>query len=195
MFEDGVLNHLSIFTDLGRYCGTGYSKLVLSSLKLLEKLSASPKLSSSPSSGLGRGSDRNKALAALDDDAETISKILLCEIDSPLDNNQGPESDTYIIKIQILDFLNACLRTAPGRPTIAHLLLGFRCDNDSLSVDPDGPSAAVFLSFTRSWIWYLIPHISRRRRYLIVASVSELQGNASIEGTLVITYFVSYYNG
>ena len=138
-FEDGVLNHLSIFSDLGRYCGTGYSKLVLSSLKLLEKLSASLKLSSSPSSGLGRGSDRNKALAALDDDAETISKILLCEIDSPLDNNQGPESDTYIIKIQILDFLNACLRTAPGRPTIAHLLLGFRCDNDSLSVDPDGP--------------------------------------------------------
>lgn len=136
-FEDGVLNHLVIFSDLGRYCGAGHSELVLSSLQLLEKLSASPKLSPSPSSGLGRGSDRNKALAALDD-AETISKILLREIDCPLDINRGPESPTYIIQIQILDFLNACLRAAPSQPTIAHLLLGFRCENHSLSVDADG---------------------------------------------------------
>lgn len=142
-FEDGVLNHLEIFSDLGRYCDSGCFELVRSSLKLLEKFSASPKLSPSPSSGLGRGSDRNKALAALDDDAETISKILLREIESPLDLNQGPESTAYIIKVQILDFLNACLRTAPGQPTIAHLLLGFRCDNDSLSVEADG-------SFSRS---------------------------------------------
>ena len=134
-FEDGVLNHLVIFADLGRYCGTGHPQLVLSSLKLLEKLSASPKLS--PSSGLGRGSDRNKALAALDDDSETISKILLREIKSPPDNNQGPESHIYLIKVQILDFLYACLRTAPNHPTIAHLLLGFRCDNYALSVDAD----------------------------------------------------------
>jgi len=134
-FEDGVLNHLVIFADLGRYCGTGHPQLVLSSLKLLEKLSASPTLS--PSSGLNRGSDRNKALAALDDDADTISKILLREIESPPDHNQGPESHTYLIKVQILDFLHACLRTAPNQPTIAHLLLGFRCNNNSLSVDAD----------------------------------------------------------
>jgi nuclear pore complex protein Nup205 len=138
-FEDGVLNHLLIFADLGRYCGTGHSELVISSLKLLEKLSESPKLSLSSSSGFSNRSDRNKALAALDDDAETISKILLREMEAEVDLNQGPESSSYIIKVQILDFLNACIRTAPGQPTIAHLLLGFHCVNDSLSVDTDGP--------------------------------------------------------
>jgi nuclear pore complex protein Nup205 len=137
-FEDGVLNHLTIFSDLGQYCGAGHPELVLSSLRLLEKLSASPKFSSYPSSGFGRRSDRNKALAALDDDAESISKILLREMESSVDINQGPESSTYIIKIQILDFLDACLRNASGQPTIAHLLLGFRCENDSLSTDADG---------------------------------------------------------
>jgi nuclear pore complex protein Nup205 len=137
-FEDGVLNHLFIFPDLGRYCGTGHSELIISSLKLLEKLTESPKLSSTPSAVHGSGSDRNKVLAILDD-AETISKILLREMESEVDINQGPESSTYIIKLQILDFLNACLRTNPGRPTIAHLLLGFRCDNNGISVDIDGP--------------------------------------------------------
>ena len=141
-FEDGVMNHLVIFSDLGRYCGSGHSELVLSSLKLLEKLSTSPKLSPSPSSGPGRGTDKNKALAALDDDAETISKFLRSELESPLDINLGGDSlPTYIIKVQILDFLNACLRAAPGQPTIAHLLLGFRCDKNSLSTAADGSFA------------------------------------------------------
>ncbi|PVH73843.1 hypothetical protein DL98DRAFT_430549 [Cadophora sp. DSE1049] len=137
-FEDGVLNHLTIFPDLGRYCGTGHAELVIASLKLLEKLSASPKLSFPPIMGFGRGSDRNRALAALDDDAETISKILLREMEADIDVNQGPDSSAYIIQIHILDFLNSCLRAASGQPTIAHLLLGFQCDSGGLNVEADG---------------------------------------------------------
>ncbi|KAH6723827.1 nucleoporin Nup186/Nup192/Nup205 [Leptodontidium sp. MPI-SDFR-AT-0119] len=138
-FEDGILNHLTIFPDLGRYCGTGHAELVVASLKLLEKLSASPKLSFPPVAGFGRGSDRNRALAALDDDAETISNILLLEMEADIDINQGPESSAYIIQIHILDFLNSCLRAAPGQPTIAHLLLGFQCGPGGLSVEADSP--------------------------------------------------------
>lgn len=138
-FEDGVLNNLSIISDLGRYCGTGHAELIIASLRLLEKLSASPKLSYPPSTGLGRGSDRNKALAALDDDAETISRILLREMEADIDINQGSESSAYIIKVHILDFLVACLRATPGKPTIAHLLLGFQCGLKALSADADGP--------------------------------------------------------
>jgi nuclear pore complex protein Nup205 len=137
-FEDGVLNHLFIIPNLGHHCGTGHPELVIASLKLLQKLSASPKLSSTPSAGFGRGIARNKALAALDDDAETISKIMLREMESDIDVNQGPLSSAYIIKVQILDFLIACLRASPGRPTIAHRLLGFECGSDSLSVEASG---------------------------------------------------------
>ncbi|CZS94378.1 related to nucleoporin [Rhynchosporium graminicola] len=137
-FEDGVLNHLTIFPDLGRYCGTGHAELVIASLKLLEKLSASSKLSFAPNTGFGRGSDRNRALAALDDDAEIISNILLLEMEEDIDINQGPDSSAYIIQIQILEFLNSCLRAASGQPTIAHLLLGFQCGPGGLSVESDG---------------------------------------------------------
>ncbi|KAK0123636.1 hypothetical protein ONS95_008651 [Cadophora gregata] len=136
-FEDGVLNNLTIFPHLGRYCGTGHAELVIASLKLLEKLSASPKLSLSPIVGFGRGSDRNRALAALDDDAETISKILLREMEADIDVNQGSESPAYIVQIHILDFLSSCLRAASGQPTIAHLLLGFQCDSSGLTVGAD----------------------------------------------------------
>jgi nuclear pore complex protein Nup205 len=136
-FEDGILNHLVLIPDLGRYCGTGHPDLVVASLELLEKLSASPRLSSA-ASVRGRRSDRNKVLAALDDDAETISKILLREMESDFDPNQGPDSPAFVIRIHILDFLIACLRNSPGQPTIAHLLLGFQCGTRDLSIDASG---------------------------------------------------------
>jgi nuclear pore complex protein Nup205 len=138
-FEDGILNHLAIIPDLGLYCGAGHPELVIVSLRLLEKLSASPKLASAPSIGLGRRPDRNKAIAALEanGDAETVSKTLLQEMVSDIDINQGPASSTYIIKLQILDFLVSCLKASTGQPTIGHLLLGFQCNNNVLDVDPN----------------------------------------------------------
>lgn len=136
-FEDGILNHLHIIPDLGHYCGTGHPELIIASLKLLHKLSASPKLSSAPSAGLGRGVARNKALAALDDDADTISKTLLHEVEADIDINRCEKSPEYIIKLQILDFLTACMQAAPGRPTIAHRLLGFECSNEAIAIDPN----------------------------------------------------------
>ncbi|TVY24924.1 Nucleoporin [Lachnellula hyalina] len=137
-FEDGFLSHLNIIPDLGRYCGTGHPELVIASLKLLEKLSASPRLTSGPTSGLSRGVDRNKALAALDDDAEEISKILLREMEVNIDINRGPDCSEYIVKLRILDFLISCLRASPGQPTIAHILLGFKCGDHMVNVDGDG---------------------------------------------------------
>ncbi|KAJ8069121.1 hypothetical protein OCU04_002795 [Sclerotinia nivalis] len=137
-FEDGVLNHLTIIPDLGLYCSSGNPELVMASLKLLEKLSASPQLAAAPKAG-SRRIDRNKAIAALEENnvAEAISRSLLQEIEASIDETQGPASDSYIIKVQILDFLIACLEACPGQTTIAHLLLGFQCRNDHLEVDVD----------------------------------------------------------
>lgn len=137
-FEDGIITHLSILPDLGRYCGTGHPELVIASLKLLEKLSASPRLTSIPGNGTSRGVDRNKALAALDDDAEAISRILLREMEADIDINRGPDCSEYIIKIRILDFMSSCLRASPDQPTIAHLLLGFKCGDYIVNIDGEG---------------------------------------------------------
>lgn len=134
-FEEGVLNHLVIFPILGRYCGTGHPDLIILSLKLLERLSSSPLLASPPRDTFS-GYSRNRALAALDDDSETVSKILLREMEAEIDVNQGPQSCAYIIKLQILDFILSCLRASPNKPCIAHLLLGFKCGKEGLFTDP-----------------------------------------------------------
>lgn len=132
-FEDGVLNHLTIIPDLGLYCSAGNPELVMASLKLLEKLSASPRLAPTPRI------DRNKAIAALEENnaAEAISRSLLHEIEASIDETEGKTSDSYIIKVQILDFLIACLESCPSQTTIAHLLLGFQCRNNHIEVDID----------------------------------------------------------
>lgn len=138
-FEDGILTHLSIIPDLGLYCGSGHPELVVASLGLLEKLSASPKLVAAPSTGLGRRATGNKAIAALQNDAGTISMTLLHVMKSSIDINQGPDCPEHIVKIHILDFLIACLQASPDQPSIAHILLGFQSDKDDLDIDPMSP--------------------------------------------------------
>ena len=135
-FEDGILNHLSLIADLGLYCGSGHPNLVVASLRLLEKLSASPNLVAAPGSGIGRRVTGNKAIAALKNDAGRISMTLLHVMESAIDINQGPDSPEHVIKIHILDFLIACLQASPNQPNIAHLLLGFACGKTTLDVDP-----------------------------------------------------------
>jgi len=140
-FEDAVLNNLSVIADLGLYCGAGHASLTVASLKLLQLLSTSPKLVGAPSSGMGRFSGRNKAIVALEsnNDSDRIARSLKNELLSNLELDEGPESDTYLIKIHILDFLNTCLEAVPGSPSIAHLLLGFQCGSDSIEISSDGP--------------------------------------------------------
>jgi nuclear pore complex protein Nup205 len=139
-FEDGVLNHLSIIADLGQYCGSRHTLLTIASLKLLEKLSTASKIVVPTVFGLGGPFERNKAIAALesDNDAEITARSLLTEILSNIELEQGPESDAYIIKTHILDFLINCLDASPGRPSLAHLLLGFQCGSSTVEVNFGG---------------------------------------------------------
>jgi nuclear pore complex protein Nup205 len=140
-FEDGVLNHLSIVADLGLYCGAGHTPLTIASLKLLEKISTASKIVSPSGTTLGGLFERNKAIAALEshNDGEIIARSLLTAILSNLELDQGPESDAYIIKSHILDFFITCLGAVPGRPSIAHLLLGFQCGCGTVDISYDGP--------------------------------------------------------
>ncbi|KAL3423236.1 nuclear pore complex subunit [Phlyctema vagabunda] len=141
-FEDGVLNHLFIILDLGQYCSCGHDTLTAASLKLLEKLSASPKLACASTGGLGRRADRNKAIAILEssNDTESIARSLANEIEKQVDVAEVLQGfdESYDIKLRILGFLVACIQASPNRPTIAHVLLGFQCSDDSLLVESEG---------------------------------------------------------
>ncbi|KAI0011756.1 nucleoporin Nup186/Nup192/Nup205 [Xylariaceae sp. FL0662B] len=145
--EDGLITSMTLISDLGGYCGIGHPDLTLASLKLLEKISASPRIISAWHSGPTRQPQRNKAIVALEEygDSTTIAGTFISEFRTPLDFHREAASPEYLTKVYILDFLYTCLEANPNRPTIAHLLLGFRCEAATLEIEPgsafDGRSA------------------------------------------------------
>ncbi|KAI1355644.1 nucleoporin Nup186/Nup192/Nup205 [Xylaria sp. FL0043] len=136
--EDGLMTSLTLIPDLGGYCGIGHPSVTMASLKLLEKISTSPRVISAWQSGPPGQLHRNKAIVALEehDDAQAIVGAFTSELTSPLDFNREADSPDYQIKVYILDFLYACLKATPDRPTIAHLLLGFHCSTKTLEIKP-----------------------------------------------------------
>jgi nuclear pore complex protein Nup205 len=140
-FEDATLKRLNLVVDLGLYCGLGHSELTLSSLSLLERLSSSRRLSSPAVTTIGKRADRNRLISILekDNEAHRISRSLTMMMAwDPREFEVGLLASGYSIKSGILSFLKNCLAANPDRPTIAHLLLGFNCDGNSLDFDSDG---------------------------------------------------------
>ncbi|KAL1838365.1 hypothetical protein VTJ49DRAFT_2774 [Mycothermus thermophilus] len=139
-FEDGILSHLNLVVDLGKYCNLGHGELTLACLKLLEKISTSPRIISAWNPDTGRVGHRNKAIVQLerDDEGLAIAASLAASLEATMDPVLEAESEDYVIKLFILDFLYACLKATPDQPTIAHLLLGFRCEINRLAIEPGG---------------------------------------------------------
>ncbi|KAI0148496.1 nucleoporin Nup186/Nup192/Nup205 [Xylariaceae sp. FL1272] len=137
--EDGLVTSLTLISDLGGYCGIGHPDLTLASLKLLEKISTSPKIITAWQSGPSNQNHRNKAIVALEEhgDAQTISGAFAAELKTPLDEDRKADSPEYQTKVYILDFLYSCLKANRDRPTIAHLLLGFHCSTNALEIEPE----------------------------------------------------------
>ncbi|KAK3375348.1 nucleoporin Nup186/Nup192/Nup205 [Podospora didyma] len=143
-FEDGIMNHLTLVVDLGRYCGLCHPELTMACLKLLENISTSSKMISAWNPDAGQHGHRNKAIVQLEKngESETIAASLAAEIahefDPALAVVDPKDVPNYTIKLSILDFLYQCLKAAPDQPTIAHLLLGFRCGLNALTVERRG---------------------------------------------------------
>ncbi|KAI1822340.1 nucleoporin Nup186/Nup192/Nup205 [Xylaria intraflava] len=138
--EDGLMGSLTLVSDLGSYCGIGHSSVTLASLKLLEKISTSPRVISAWQAGPVNQNYRNKAIVVLEEhgDAQAIAGAFTAELTSPLDLRRQADSTDYHVKVYILDFLYSCLKANPDRPTIAHLLLGFRCSASTLAIESGG---------------------------------------------------------
>lgn len=156
-FEDGLVGHLDLVVDLGNFCGLGHPDLSLACLKLLERISVSPRITSAWSANVGPRTHRNKAIVALEanGDHEAISRSLMSDLEAPLDPGREMDSPVYLIKIYILDFLYSCLRESSKKPSIAHLLLGFQCEVDNVTVEPNSPfykGTSVFHSLINLWV-------------------------------------------
>ncbi|KJF61357.1 nuclear pore complex subunit [Coccidioides immitis RS] len=137
-FEDSMMDNLSLISDLCLYCGTGHPQLTLVSLALLEKLSASRKLNR-PTATFSQWQTSNQIVELLNTnvDADRIARSLAAQMASDIrELENGPEASGYLIKLGLVQLLDRCLKAIPNKPTVAHVLLGFRCVGSSLDVAP-----------------------------------------------------------
>jgi len=140
-FEDAMLNNLNCVPTLGLYCGSGHQDLAIASLKLLQKLSSSPKLAGPAIATGGQQGEKSRLITALErhNEAESISRSLVSQMQfDEREVEQGPDAPGFVVRADILRFLNSCLDTVPDHPTVAHLLLGFTCSRSRLSVTEGG---------------------------------------------------------
>lgn len=135
-FEDGILNNIGIFVDLGLFVGVGHPVLTVVSLDLLQKLSAASKLTGTNAHTDPRHGDRNKVIAALEasNESDRISQALLNEMTSHTEIDVAMQTAASAVKLQVLDFLISCLQASRGRPSLTHLLLGLHCDANTVDV-------------------------------------------------------------
>ena len=143
-FEDSVATHLDLIADLGLYAGAGHHTLTMSSLKLLEKLSSSRRLNHQAAPGIDKRINGNRLIEVIEqqDQSDQIARSLVIAMQFDWrELNEGSEAPGWIIKSVILDFLFVCLTSLPGRPTLAHALLGFACGSLSVDIPPNGQFA------------------------------------------------------
>ncbi|MCJ1474830.1 hypothetical protein MMC13_003490 [Lambiella insularis] len=140
-FEDSVAGNLQIIVDLGLYCGSGHENLAIASLDLLRRLCTSRKLNAIQTSKIGSKLGGNRLVGVLqrNNDAEAISRSLIEAMGFDAQEiASGPMAPGYSIKVSIFDFLDATLKASPEKPNVAHVLLGFESNGDSLVVRDDG---------------------------------------------------------
>ncbi|EEP80157.1 conserved hypothetical protein [Uncinocarpus reesii 1704] len=137
-FEDSVMDNLSLITDLCLYCGTGHPQLTLTSLALLEKLSASRKLNKPTAIFQWQTPNQLVELLNSNVDADRIARSLASQMVPDMrELENGPTAAGYLIKLGLVQLLDKCLNMIPNKPTIAHVLLGFRCIGNPLDVASD----------------------------------------------------------
>ncbi|WEW61048.1 hypothetical protein PRK78_006537 [Emydomyces testavorans] len=138
-FEDSVMENLGLVSDLCLYCGTGHPQLTLVSLALLEKLSASRKLNR-PTATFTQWQTSNQIVELLNTnvEADRIGRSLASQMVSDIrELENGPVSSGYLIKLGLVQLLDKCLKMIANGPTVAHVLLGFRCVGNTLDVAPE----------------------------------------------------------
>jgi nuclear pore complex protein Nup205 len=135
-FEDSVLSNLSLIPLLCLYCSTGHLDLAITSMQLLERFSSSRKLNKM---SLDRSSNKIVEVLSSELDVDSVSKPLVFHMTPDIrEFDYGPEAASYVIRENILALLRQCLGSITDCPTVAHLLLGFKCVGSNLEISSEG---------------------------------------------------------
>ena len=140
-FEDVILNNLNFVTSLMLYCGSGHEVLVIKSLRLLQRLSMSPKLATPVMSSRRGRLNKSRLVVQLEQygDTDLVCRPLVDEMRlGERELEQGPECSGILLKSHILDFLVSSLSTVSDGPTLAHMLLGLSSNDDEFGYSDDG---------------------------------------------------------
>lgn len=136
-FDDVVLSQLPVVAHIVGFVACRHVELSLETLSLLQNLATSPRLSERAESGASGGRIGNRLVGAFASSSDTVSLELAPYFDiTEFDIENGEEPAKLVKARAVLDMLNANITTAGSKPTVAHCLLGFQCDERSISVAP-----------------------------------------------------------
>ncbi|KAK5118969.1 hypothetical protein LTR62_000180 [Meristemomyces frigidus] len=162
-FDDVMQSHISAAVDIAGYTTSVHAALSLESIRLLQKLVSSRKISGVSDLGPLRARAGNRLISAFGDESDILASDLLPTfVISARDVEEG-EPNLKIIKVKaILDMLNASLDASCGRPSLGHSLLGFSCGERTVHIAPDsifarGDSLFHAVTYLSAFIPTVIP--------------------------------------
>lgn len=136
-FDDVMLSQLPVVAHIVGFVACRHVELSLETLSLLQKLASSPRLSERADSGQNGRCIGNRLIGAFASSSDTISLELVPYFDITEFDIENSEEPTKLVKVRaVLDMLNANISTSGSKPTVAHCLLGFQCDERTISIAP-----------------------------------------------------------
>ncbi|KAK5133322.1 hypothetical protein LTR08_007847 [Meristemomyces frigidus] len=141
-FDEVILSHMRAVVDVAGFTACIHTEICLESLSLLQKVSASRKLSETANVGAGHGRVGNRLISILASTGDSIALELAPNFQVYEIDIETGEVPLKLVKAQaILDMLNSSLDASAAKPAVAHILLGFHCNERSVEATPESAFA------------------------------------------------------
>lgn len=148
---DAIMSHLESVVDICLYAGADQPEIALAAVDLLEKITITPKLVTASEHNFARQLPKNRMLGMVEQSAES-RRIIFSFIQKweeiPSAVGLDGLDPRLSFRLPILRLLENSLDMDPKEYNLAHLLLGYGCDEKggiSLSTAPGGIGSGVSL--------------------------------------------------
>ncbi|EMC97803.1 hypothetical protein BAUCODRAFT_146420 [Baudoinia panamericana UAMH 10762] len=134
-FDDVMLGQLPVVAQVAKFAASNHADLSLETLSFLQKVTVSRKLSETTQAGDRRLRENNRLVGLLQDSSDAMASELALVFDiGELDIESG-ELPLKVVKAHAtLDMLIRSLDASPTKPSLAHCLLGFTCDECGVEI-------------------------------------------------------------